>query len=227
MKILAIEFSSEQRSVAVLADGRVLGVATESSTRATPAIGLAGRALTEAGLEREEIECLAIGLGPGSYTGIRTAIALAQGWQLASGPNGVKLLGLSSAACLAEEAQARGWFGAVNVIIDAQRNEFYLAGYEVGPGGCKEVQPLKLAGLEEARARSAAGAMMVGPEANRWFEAGRKLFPGAAMLGSLAAGCPDFVSGEKLEPIYLRETNFVKAAKPQRGTDASGAHEKK
>src|SRR5581483_1852390 len=101
MKILAIEFSSEQRSVAVLVDGRVLGVATESSTRATPAIGLAGRALTEAGLEREEIECLAIGLGPGSYTGIRSAIALAQGWQLASSPNGVKLLGLSSAACLA------------------------------------------------------------------------------------------------------------------------------
>jgi len=36
-------------------------------------------ALKQAGLEREAIDCIAVGLGPGSYTGIRSAIALAQG----------------------------------------------------------------------------------------------------------------------------------------------------
>jgi tRNA threonylcarbamoyladenosine biosynthesis protein TsaB len=210
MKILAIEFSSDQRSAAVLGDGRVLGIANETGTRATHAIGLVSHVLNESGLEREAIECLAVGLGPGSYTGVRSAIALAQGWQLACGSRGIKLLGVSSVACLAEEARHRGWFGAVNVIIDAQRNEFYLAGYEIGAGGCKEVQPLKLAGMEEARARVASGALMVGPEANRWFETGRTLYPTAGTVGALAVGRTDFVGGEMLEPIYLRETNFVR-----------------
>ena len=194
----------------MLADGRVLGVASETGTRATHAIGLVSQALNEAKIEREAIECLAIGLGPGSYAGVRSAIALAQGWQLACEPHGLKILGISSVACLAEEARNHGWFGAVNVIIDAQRNEFYLAGYEISAGSCTEVQPLKLAGTEEARARVASGALMVGPEANRWFETGRTLFPTAGTLGALAAGRTEFVSGEMLEPIYLRETNFVK-----------------
>jgi hypothetical protein len=37
------------------------------------------------------------------------------------------------------------------------------------------------------------------------------VFPRAAVLGQLALGRSDFVAGDKLEPIYLRETNFVKA----------------
>ena len=47
---------------------------------------------------REAIEAIAVGLGPGSYTGIRAAIALAQGWQLA---REVKTLGVSSVAAMA------------------------------------------------------------------------------------------------------------------------------
>jgi tRNA threonylcarbamoyladenosine biosynthesis protein TsaB len=211
MKILAIEFSTDRRSVAALADGRVLGVAMESATRTTHALALVSQALAEARWEREAVEGIVIGLGPGSYAGIRSAISLAQGWQLAVGEGGVKLLGISSVACLAAEAQAEGWFGKVNIVIDAQRNEVYLAGYEMDAAGCIEVQPLKLATLDEARSRFAAGEKMAGPEVNRWFEAGKVLFPSAGMLGQLAAGRADFVPGEKLEPIYLRETTFVKA----------------
>jgi tRNA threonylcarbamoyl adenosine modification protein YeaZ len=212
MKILAIEFSSDQRSVALFNAGSVLGAAVETATRDTHALALVTQALAQARLEREAVECLALGLGPGSYTGIRSAIALAQGWQLAVGESRVKLLGLSSVACLAAEAQSQGWFGMVNIVIDAQRNEFYLAGYEITATSCREVQPLKLASLDEAHSRASAGELMVGPEVNRWFEAGRVLFPTAAMLGRLAADQTNFVSGEKLEPIYLRETSFVKAA---------------
>jgi tRNA threonylcarbamoyladenosine biosynthesis protein TsaB len=219
MRILAVEFSSARRSVAVLAEWRVLGVARESAPapapRATHAVGLASRALSEAGLEREAIECVAVGLGPGSYTGIRAAIAFAQGWQLATGPGGIKLLGISSVACLAAQAQALGWLGRVNFAIDAQRNEFYLAGWVISAGSIKEVQPLALATLEEARKQSVAGGIMAGPEVQRWFAAGRELFPDAAMLAQLAAERTDFVSAEKLEPIYLREPAFVKAPPPR------------
>ena len=37
------------------------------------------------------------------------------------------------------------------------------------------------------------------------------LLPAAAMVAQLAAGRSDFIAGEKLEPVYLRETTFVKA----------------
>ena len=52
---------------------------------------------------------------------------------------------------------------------------------------------------------------MIGPEADRWFPSARVMSPAAAAIGQLAAGRTDFVSGDKLEPVYLRETNFVKA----------------
>jgi tRNA threonylcarbamoyl adenosine modification protein YeaZ len=159
-------------------------------------------------LEREEIEGIAVGIGPGSYTGIRSALALAQGWQLAAG---VKLVGIASVECLAAGAQAAGWFGAVNVVIDAQRNEFYLARYEVGASGYREVEELRLVRADEVGLRANVGEIIVGPEVTRWFGGGKILFPEARVLGELAEGRKNFVSGEKLEPIYLRETNFVKA----------------
>ncbi len=208
MKILALEFSSDQRSVALAVDGSVKATAQEIATRATHAFGLIEQALAGARLEREQIECLAIGLGPGSYTGIRSALALAQGWQLATA---VKLLGLPSTECLAAEAQASGWFGKVNIVINAQRNELYLARYEITPAGYHEIAPLKLATPDEVRAQSAAGEIIVGPGANQWFDTARPLFPSAAVLARLAATRTNFVPGENLEPIYLRETNFVKA----------------
>src|SRR5713101_2377629 len=102
MKILAVEFSSPQRSVAVLNGGdetAPIAEVIETSARGPEMIGLIEQALRHFGIEREQIECLAIGLGPGSYTGIRSAIALAQGWQLASRPGGIKLLGISSIEC--------------------------------------------------------------------------------------------------------------------------------
>jgi tRNA threonylcarbamoyladenosine biosynthesis protein TsaB len=208
MKILAVEFSTDQRSVAVAADGRILASAQEVATRATHAFALIEQVLAAAKLEREQIEGLAIGLGPGSYTGIRSAIALAQGWQLACP---IKLLGISSVKCLAAEAQFKNWFGKVNIVIDAQRNELYLARYEIGADNYRELSPLKLATIEEVRSQSSKGEMIVGPGVNHWFSEGRELFPSAASLGKLAAGRTNFSSGETLEPIYLRETNFVKA----------------
>ena len=164
--------------------------------------------LREAGLEREQIDVIAVGLGPGSYTGIRAALSIAQGWQLA---RGVKLLGISSAECLAAQAQSEKIFGRVNVVIDAQRNEFYRAAYEISQSAWKEIEPLQIMGLAEIESRANAGEIWIGPEATRWFPSGRVIFPRARMLGRLAAGRNDFVSGDKLAPIYLRATNFVKA----------------
>jgi tRNA threonylcarbamoyladenosine biosynthesis protein TsaB len=208
MTILALEFSSSQRSVALARSGRVLAEASEAGGRETRAFGLIERVLASAQIGRAEIECLAVGLGPGSYTGIRVALSIAQGWQLATG---VKLLGLGSAECLAAQAQSGKILGSVNVVIDAQRGEFYRATFEISADVLNEIAPLKIVSAAEIESRAAAGEILIGPEATSRFPSGKVLFPHAAMLATLAAQRSDFVAGEKLEPIYLRETNFVKA----------------
>lgn len=210
MTILAFDFSSLQRSVAVLKAGAMAVAAEvmESGGKATNAFAMIESALREAKLEREQIEAIVVGLGPGSYTGIRAAISIAQGWQLACG---VKLLGVSSADCLAAQAQVEQLFGRVNVVMDAQRNEIYLAGYDISPGGWREVEPLKILPAAEIKSRPTAGGCFIGPEVTRWFPEGRIIFPRAAMLAELAPRRSDCVPGEKLEPIYLRETHFVKS----------------
>lgn len=177
------------------------------------ALALIEQALRQGGIEREQIDCLAIGLGPGSYTGIRCAIALAQGWQMA---RAIKLLGISSIECLARQAQHSGIFGRVNIVIDAQRNEFYLAAYEIDKTQSHEVERLHLASRGEIERRVSEGEIILGPEIEDHFSAGQSLFPEAGVLGELALRRTDFIPGEKLEPIYLRETNFVKAPLPRR-----------
>src|SRR5580704_7966632 len=124
MTILALEFSSPQRSVAVLrmGDTPVVAEAIEAGGRNTTAFGMIEKVLAEAKIEREEIDVIVVGLGPGSYTGIRAAISIAQGWRLA---RGIKLLGVNSVEAIAAQAQVENFFGRVNVVIDAQRNEFY------------------------------------------------------------------------------------------------------
>ncbi|MGA3142860.1 MAG: tRNA (adenosine(37)-N6)-threonylcarbamoyltransferase complex dimerization subunit type 1 TsaB [Verrucomicrobiota bacterium] len=219
MTVLALEFSSGQRSVAVVrrragdASFVVSEVVETGAGGTTRAFAMIQSALHEAQLEREQIEVLAVGLGPGSYTGIRVALSIAQGWQLAGG---VKLLGLSSVECVAAQAQAEKISGRVNVLIDAQRNEFYLAAYEISADGWREIEPLRILPRAEVESRAGAKEILIGPEVPRWFPNGRMVFPRAAMLGRLALNRNDFAAGDKLEPIYLRETNFVKAPPSRR-----------
>jgi tRNA threonylcarbamoyl adenosine modification protein YeaZ len=212
MRILALEFSSPQRSVAVTAPGAPAAEVVETGSSSTRALGMIDMVLHQVQLEREQIDCLAIGLGPGSYNGIRTAIALAQGWQLV---RGVKLLGLSSAECLAAQVHGEGITGPVTVVIDAQRNELYLANYEISATGWHEIKPLRLANLAEVQEDQKKRGTLVGPEVTKWFPSGRVIFPRAETLARLALGRTDFSPGEKIEPIYLRETKFLKAPPPR------------
>jgi tRNA threonylcarbamoyladenosine biosynthesis protein TsaB len=207
MKILALEFSSPQRSVAVVQPGGF-----HETLGAKEPFAMIEEALRDAKLEREQIDCLALGLGPGSYTGIRSAISIAQGWQLA---RPIKLLGVSSAEAIATQAQAEGATGRVHVIVDAQRGEFYLASYDLAPSGQRETEPLQIVSATEVSQRADGGGTLIGPEVTRWFPAGKTVFPRAATLGQLALARTDFISGEKMEPIYLRETQFVKAPPPR------------
>jgi tRNA threonylcarbamoyl adenosine modification protein YeaZ len=212
MKILAIEFSSQRRSVAVVIAGNIRSRAEQTSGRATPGFDLIEQALREAGLEREDVECLAVGLGPGSYTGVRSAISIAQGWQIA---RSVDLLGVGRIETLAAQAQAANWLGRVHILINAQRNELYFAAYEIDARHRRLVESLRLASIHEVQAHLRAGEVLIEPDLLPSFPQGRVLFPDAGTLGLLASERRDFVAGSHLEPIYLRKTSFTKAAPPR------------
>lgn len=210
MKILALEFSSSQRSVAVACGGSHVREVIETSKGNTmQPFAMIATALADANIQRYEIESIVVGLGPGSYTGIRAGIAMAQGWQLA---HDVKMLGISSVEAIAGQAQEDGLRGVVNVVVDAQRGEFYLATWELSDAGLRGLEPLRIVSADEVGARADA---IIGPEVTRWFPSGKIVFPRAATLAKLASGRVDFVSGDALEPIYLRETTFVKAPPPR------------
>jgi tRNA threonylcarbamoyladenosine biosynthesis protein TsaB len=207
MTILALEFSSPQRSVAVTRDGHVVAEIIESSGRNANGFGMIDQVLAETHIRREQIEGVCIGLGPGSYTGIRSAIAMAQGWRLA---RGINVTGVSSAEAIAVQAQSEQIWGHVNVVIDAQRNEFYLSKWEISAGERKEIEPLKIVSLAAVRSHD-RNELLVGPQITNWFPDGKSIFPRAVALLNLAMHRNDFPVSENLEPIYLRETNFVKA----------------
>lgn len=216
MRILAFEFSTRRRSVAALdtVSDRP-GLAAESETRGTAVCHLMNRALSAAGLQPESIDCLAVGLGPGSYTGIRNAIAIAHGWQLA---RPVRLIGHPSLDCLAATLHARGRRGRFRLVADAQRNEFYAAAWDLTGSGAVQVQPLAIVRSDDLAASLAPDETVAGPVAARirradgsaparWEEA----FPCAEILARLAVhpvGSPETTD---LQPIYLRPVAFTKA----------------
>lgn len=202
MTILALEFSAAERSVALARAGQVLAEARETGARATNAFTLIEQVLAAAGADRKEVDTLAVGLGPGSYTGIRVAVSVAQGWQLA---RPVRLAGVDAVASLTVQAQAAGIFGRVNVVIDAQRGEFYLATWDISAAERREVVPLKLVPAAELPNRP--GEIFLGPDAAR--VGGTVMYPAAATVARIVAERPPEAS-EALEPVYLRESTFVK-----------------
>lgn len=215
MRILALEFSTRLRSVAVwdtdAPPGTAPVVACESAARATPVFSLIETALRNAGLDRKAIERIAVGLGPGSATGIRAAIAVAQGWHLA---RGVTVVGRNSLDVVAAGLPAGGMRGLVYLVSDAQRGEWHVARYELGASAAMQVEPFRLVPHEQLRAWLQAGETVLGPDAAAALPGARDAFPEAATLARLAAQVAPDVPPERLEPVHLRAPAFVKASLP-------------
>ena len=146
MKILALEFSSQQRSVAVTDECKPLAHVSTDNHKTSPMV-LIHEALTKAKIERSEINLFAVGIGPGSYTGIRSSIAISQGWQLG---RGTELCAISSAEVLAATAQANNQKGETHFLIDAQRREYYHCMWELTEDKQTEKTPLSIINAPKA-----------------------------------------------------------------------------
>lgn len=80
-----------------------------------------------------DIDLVAVGLGPGSFTGVRIALACAKGLGVSLN---VPVVGLSTLDCVAQNAALSGFQGNLCVMQDAMRGEVYPAFYEIDSFGC-------------------------------------------------------------------------------------------
>lgn len=171
-----------------------------------------GDVLARASLARTDVRTVAVGIGPGSYTGIRIAIAAAQGWALA---HHIPLVGIDSVEATAHQAHHLGIRGPAAVIADAHRHEVYVAEYLLGPDAVTPLSALRIVGRGDLEALRAAGRRIVGPDLEQLGIPGDLVFPEAGTVASLALSHPVPVPPEELRPIYLRATTFVKAPPPR------------
>ena len=161
LKFLAFDTSTDRLSIAVTDSARVWqhsgpGGAQASATLIPAIMAL----LAESGMALGELDAIAFGRGPGSFTGLRTACAVAQG--LAFGANhgaGIAVLPIDTLMAVAEEArfQRDGALAEsdapliVLALLDARMDEMYVQSYEFRSGlcisikGCELIRPENLA----------------------------------------------------------------------------------
>lgn len=132
MRIVALDTSSRRGSVALLEGSTQLDVQVRAYQRhdtenehAERMLGLLEQALRDAGWSKTDIEKVVVGVGPGSFTGVRIGIAVAQGLMLGLGVPGV---GVGSMAALAAGLPASDARARI-VVRDARRDEFFVSVY--------------------------------------------------------------------------------------------------
>ena len=214
MRLLAFETSTEACSVALYVDGAVLERFEVAPRRHTElALPWAQALLAEAGVARSQLDAIAVGRDPGAFTGVRLAIALAQG--VARGLD-LPVLPMSTLAVLAMQAGGERRIAA----IDARMGEVYLGTFaREGDGLVALAQETVVrpdvavipagdgwhgAGTGFAAAEGALQLRLHG----RLAAVDAQALPHAADVARLAA--PAFARGEgmaaeRIEPAYLRE----------------------
>nr|WP_113866211.1 tRNA (adenosine(37)-N6)-threonylcarbamoyltransferase complex dimerization subunit type 1 TsaB [Brenneria salicis]NMN91575.1 tRNA threonylcarbamoyladenosine biosynthesis protein TsaB [Brenneria salicis ATCC 15712 = DSM 30166]RBP63045.1 tRNA threonylcarbamoyladenosine biosynthesis protein TsaB [Brenneria salicis ATCC 15712 = DSM 30166]RLM30795.1 tRNA (adenosine(37)-N6)-threonylcarbamoyltransferase complex dimerization subunit type 1 TsaB [Brenneria salicis ATCC 15712 = DSM 30166] len=127
-RILALDTATEACSVALWNDGEIHSLfevcPREHTQRVLPMVQ---QVLAEGGLTLGELDAVAFGQGPGSFTGVRIGIGIAQG--LALGAE-LPMIGVSTLATLAQGAFRRINATQVLAAIDARMGEVYWAQYQ-------------------------------------------------------------------------------------------------
>ncbi len=127
-RILAVDTATEACSVALLCDGEIISrFAISPREHTQKVLPMVEEVLAEAGMKLNQLDALAFGRGPGSFTGVRIGVGISQG--LALGAN-LPMIGVSSLMALAQGAFRIAGQANVLVAIDARMSEIYCAQYQ-------------------------------------------------------------------------------------------------
>jgi len=185
--ILALDCSASCASVALVSQGQLVREVHAEAPRGRG--GALFSALEEILVDARELERVVIGTGPGSYNGIRSA--LAAGWGIAA-VRGVPVVGVSSLLGLAE--------GTYVAVGDARRGQYYWAVIE-GSSFVEEPVLLEAADLSDSLARFPSLPRYV-PSPIRDIPEAEVRMPMAARLAAVGASLEP-VPGIP-EPLYLK-----------------------
>ena len=155
MKVLGLDTSTTTASIAVLDGDRVLATATRNTHRRTSDVLVAvDEACRTAGVTAHELDAIAVGAGPGSFTGLRIGMATGKGIAFAAGR---PLWAVSSLAALALEAPGDG---VIVAVLDARKGEIFAGTFDKRGAAVTALGPERVlapAGLEVPE-----GAVVVG-----------------------------------------------------------------
>jgi tRNA threonylcarbamoyladenosine biosynthesis protein TsaB len=216
MNLLAFETSTEACSVALWRDGSIVERFKVAPRRhAELALPWAEALLADAGLARTQLDAIAVGRGPGAFTGVRLGVAIAQGIALALDR---PVLPVSTLLALASRAPA----GASRVLaaIDARMGEVYVGAY-AREGGTWRALQAEAVGQPDAVALpdgegwagvgtgfDAVGGALQARLGGRLASLDAAALPHAADVARLGAAMlarGEAVAPERLEPAYLRD----------------------
>lgn len=243
MKLLAFETATEACSVALWIDGEVRERFELAPRRhAELALPWADALLAEAGIAKAQLDAIAVGRGPGAFTGVRLAVAIAQGIALALDRPVVPISTLAALAMQAvdglasdfqpeQSEQASPTPASILAAIDARMGEVYLGPF------ARAAEGLVVAAGDERLARPASDGLGGG---QCWLGVGSGFAAEngalAQRLGSRLAGCRadalphaadvarlasrafaagEAVAAERVEPAYLRDRVALTLAEQQ------------
>lgn len=208
MNVLAIETSTDRAVLAVAVDGgRLWAAATDAGRRhGRDLLPRLEKLLASAGLAAGDLGAIAVGLGPGSYTGLRVGVTAAKTLAYVTGAD---LVGFDSLHAIGRDAPAAAL--RVSVIADAQRGDVYVAdlaraepGAPLVPAGETRIESVDtwLGALE-------AGTVVVGPALDS--PRVRAAVPAVFLAADGAAGGP---SGESLITIARERLEAARYESP-------------
>ena len=172
MRILALETSTEYLSVALTSEQGVVARDCLAGQRHSELIlPMVEAVLAESGMALSEIQAIAFGAGPGSFTGLRIACGVAQG--LAFGL-GVPVIPIPTLEAVAEGVDK----DRVMIALDARMSEVYCGAFERSTGGWKTLMETCLCKPDQAPALAGTG----------WFAAGSGFAVHADVLTERYAG---------------------------------------
>ncbi|PTS74498.1 tRNA (adenosine(37)-N6)-threonylcarbamoyltransferase complex dimerization subunit type 1 TsaB [Aeromonas sp. HMWF036] len=219
MKILAVDTATEACSAALLVGDKLFSRWEEAPRDHTRKIlPMVQAVLEDAGISLSDLDAIAFGRGPGSFTGVRIGISVAQG--LAFGA-GVPLIGISTLAAMAQCAYRLDGAQQVLTAIDARMNEVYFGRYELIDGRMQLVGDEVVsepAALVDVRGKLAGPVTCVGTGFETYGETLSGLadelavsqvrFPAAEDMLPLARAAwlaGEAVPVEQATPVYLRD----------------------